>query len=214
MDHAGTGNAGPTWSETTVEGPRELSTKALPQPPSRLDYYRDAAVIAFPRRQATSCYRSHNWSMLMASRCRRVPPRCRQNSISCFHNRWSWGRLSFVSHAPPALSTPNCLRLRSRTVNLVPPPGFVLIFAVLFRRTSARRRLHHCVRTDSGWHSPAGRSSERVVIEQMELHSGYRVPDWTSKAGFATDRVDPRPATPAPLPADRNRRSTNRGPHR
>lgn len=36
-----------TWSETTTGGQREFST-VLPQPPTRLGFYRDAAVIAFP----------------------------------------------------------------------------------------------------------------------------------------------------------------------
>lgn len=36
-----------TWSETTVDGQHELST-VLPEPATRLGYYRDAAVIAFP----------------------------------------------------------------------------------------------------------------------------------------------------------------------
>ena len=36
-----------TWSELTAEGGRELST-LLPQPPTRLGYYRDAAILAFP----------------------------------------------------------------------------------------------------------------------------------------------------------------------
>jgi hypothetical protein len=36
-----------TWSETHIEGGRGLSV-VLPQPPTRLGYYRDAAVVAFP----------------------------------------------------------------------------------------------------------------------------------------------------------------------
>lgn len=36
-----------TWSESTADGPREFSAP-LPQPPTRLGCYRDAAVIAFP----------------------------------------------------------------------------------------------------------------------------------------------------------------------
>ena len=36
-----------TWSETVVEGPRELAL-ILPQPPTRLACYRDALVVAFP----------------------------------------------------------------------------------------------------------------------------------------------------------------------
>ena len=36
------------WSETTVEGPQLLKT-ALPQPATVADYYRDVAVLAFPR---------------------------------------------------------------------------------------------------------------------------------------------------------------------
>ena len=36
-----------TWSETVVEGGRKVTTQ-LPQPPTRLGYYRDIAIIAFP----------------------------------------------------------------------------------------------------------------------------------------------------------------------
>lgn len=37
-----------TWSETRVRGGESVDISKLPQPESRLDYYRDAAVIAFP----------------------------------------------------------------------------------------------------------------------------------------------------------------------
>lgn len=36
-----------TWSETTVSGGQSVSVK-LPQPPAKLNYYRDVAVLAFP----------------------------------------------------------------------------------------------------------------------------------------------------------------------
>ena len=36
-----------TWSETTIGGPQEVSV-ALPQPPTKLGFYRDIAVLAFP----------------------------------------------------------------------------------------------------------------------------------------------------------------------
>ncbi len=36
-----------TWSEQTVEGGRKVSLR-LPQPPARMSFYRDIAVIAFP----------------------------------------------------------------------------------------------------------------------------------------------------------------------
>ncbi len=36
-----------TWSETHIDGGRELAV-TLPQPPTKLGYYRDIAALAFP----------------------------------------------------------------------------------------------------------------------------------------------------------------------
>ncbi|TSA37436.1 MAG: hypothetical protein D4R65_00760, partial [Verrucomicrobiaceae bacterium] len=48
-----------TWSETCVSGGETVDIAKLPQPESRLDYYRDVAVVAFPTptadRSPTAC---------------------------------------------------------------------------------------------------------------------------------------------------------------
>ena len=191
-----------TWSETTVEGPRELSTKALPQPPSRLDYYRDAAVIAFPTPAGDE-------------------PLPKPQLVDVDGKPLPSGAATLPAEFDLVFSQP--VELRSVFVRVARATGAFNAELSAFEksdgksRSTARFRSHLCgpfsANIGSATFAPlranrfrlafTGRKiSKRVVIEQMELHSGYRVPDWTSKAGFATDRVEPRPATPAPLPAD------------
>ena len=45
-------------------------------------------------------------------------------------------------------------------------------------------------------------SGNQVFIEEMALQGGYRVTNWTSKAGFATDNVAANPGDAQPQPAD------------
>ncbi len=44
------------WSETVVQGPQRFEG-SVPQPPSKLDYYRDIAVFAFPTAEASESKR-------------------------------------------------------------------------------------------------------------------------------------------------------------
>jgi len=189
-----------TWSETVVEGPREF-TVTLPQPPTRLDFYRDAAVIAFPTpagdeplpkpqlTDATGKPLPAGTTTLPGEFDLVFPQSVDARSVLVRVGRatgdFQAGLSAFDEHdgkfRPVAtfrshISGPFSAHIGSASFAPVRAGRFRMAFD--------------------------GRSNNQVVIEQLELHAGYRLPGWTSKAGFATDRVEPRPATPTPLPAD------------
>lgn len=190
-----------TWSETVVEGPCEF-TVALPQPPARLGFYRDAAVIAFPTPAGDEPL---------------PKPQLADTNGTPFP--------AGTTNLPAAfdLVFPQPVEARSAFVRVARATSdFAAELSVFDERagqcrTVAKFRSHtsgpFSAHIGSASFAPMRGSRFRlsftgrkvkdlVVIEQLELFGGYRVPEWTSKAGFATDRVEPRPAAPTALPAD------------
>jgi hypothetical protein len=191
-----------TWSETVVEGPRELATATLLQPRTHLDFYRDAAVIAFPTPAGDEPLPKPQLTDTdgkpLAANAATLPAEFDLVFSQPVEVRSAFVRVARATGAFTAeLSAFDKSDGKSRPAakfrsHLCGPfsanigsASFVPVRARKFRLAFVGRKIH-----------------ERVVVEQLELCSGYRLPDWTSKAGFATDRVDHRPTTPAPLSTD------------
>lgn len=175
-----------TWNESIVDGPREFAIN-LPQPRTHLDFYRDAATIAFPTPGGDEPlpqpqFTDTNGKPVSAPNLPQefdivFPQPVEARSIFVRAGRSDFGAelsvdsrvvAKFRSH----ISGPFSTHIGCGT--------FAPVRASKFR-----------LKFDS-----------RVSIEQLEMQSGYRLPDWTSKAGFATDRVEHQATTPEPLLTD------------
>ncbi|MCX7008026.1 MAG: glycosyl hydrolase, partial [Kiritimatiellaeota bacterium] len=182
-----------TWSETVVEGPREFAL-ALPQPRTHLDFYCDAALLAFPTPAGDE---SLPKTQLLDTDGKSVnapnlPPEFDlvfQQPVEARSIVVRVGRATGDFSAELSADARPLAKFRSHISGPfsahIGSATFAPVKANKFRLAFTGRKIH-----------------ERVMIEQLELYSGYRLPDWTSKAGFATDRVDHRPDSPAPFPSD------------
>ncbi len=214
-----------TWDETTVEGGSEF-TAVLPQPPTRLGYYRDAAVLAFPTPasdeplplpqvvdidgkllpQAASTLKPS--AVLTAPVLSQWPGMPSANSVSQEDNR------EVTLPAKFDLVFPYPVEVRSIFVRGAKGGGS--IHAQLFAWDDVSATFRPVVRLNSNTSGPfadhIGSASfaavksdkfrlvfetrtegQRVQIKALRFFSGFRVTNWTVKAGFSGNPVSPDP---------------------
>jgi len=190
-----------TWTETTVNGPRKGWRKKLPQPPAKLDFYRDIAVLAFPTPPAEQ------------TRMRDVGLKVTSSAPGFRGERLTDGdRKSYVVLPTATKERPQDILIRFEkpftacSLTLVPGPG----------RTGGRGELQTSddgrnYRTVARLEMPSsrhGRSlpelsfapvtsrtfrlrftqsdppSNRMTVAEIELHAAFRLDNWRGKAGF------------------------------
>lgn len=191
-----------TWSETTTDGQREFSA-VLPQPSTRLGYYRDAAVIAFPTPdgdeplplpQVTDIDGNPLSQAASALKGDTEAPADLPVKFDLVFPRPVEVRSLFLRGAKDSGSYQAELSAwddAQRVFRLVAPfnshtsgPFSANIGSASFAPVRAGKfRLAYKNRKEG----------ERMRVEQLKLSGGFRVTDWTSKAGFATDSVSPHP---------------------
>ena len=203
-----------TWSEAHFEGPGDRSI-TLPQPPTKLGYYRDVAVLAFPTREGD------DWSL------RDLRPSVQDeqgNGIPAAQAIFD--RDTNTTAALPrtfviVLERPTSIRsLFIRAAR--PNGGFQGAVAAW---DEARRAFCPIAEIRSNTSGPFSaqlgttsfpafkttkirvsltprKSGTRAILEEIDLCGGYREPSWVPKAGFATDRIVRRAKGEQPDPGD------------
>jgi hypothetical protein len=185
-----------TWSEVIVQKSGQQII-ALPEPPNRLGFYRDAAVIAFPTPKGDEPLPQASFADTKGKplaigmslnqeakteasfplvfdilfqepvEVRSVFARTARATGSYQATLEAWddvaGNFRPVVQFRSFLSGPFSAQVGSGSFEPVRASKFRLAFKV--------------------------RKGERVLIEDLQLSGGYRLVDWTSKAGFATSRV-------------------------
>ena len=200
-----------TWSETTVEGPREFAA-ALAQPPNRLNCYRDAAVLAFPT--------PANDSALPVPRFLDAEGKVLSQGAAALD-----GDSSTIAELPAEfdLVYPQAVEVRSVFVRAARGSGSVgAEWSVWDEATGRFRRIATIQNYTSGpFSSQLGSASfapvraskfrlsfnrrkpgAQIYLEQLTVSGGFRVSDWPCKAGFATDPVAAQSDDVKPGPAD------------
>ena len=223
-----------TWSETTVEGGRDFSS-VLPQPPTRLGFYRDAAILAFstpigdeplplpqvvdiegkPLPQADSALKprtvmpDHVLSQAPGVPSATPPPQEYSGAadlpatfdlifshpvdVRSIFVRGERGGGNFqaqllVWNDASATFLP-IARMKSHTsgpfADHIGSMSFTAVKANRFRLAFETRR-----------------EGQRVQIEALSLSGGFRVANWTVKAGFSGDPVSPDPNDCRPQEGD------------
>jgi len=200
-----------TWSEVTIEGPRKWSDR-LPQPPMRLEFYRDAAVFAFPTPEGDTVF-----------------PMPKLTATD--------GDPLTGSEAVFAANTATAVRLPSEFDLVYPNPVEVRSIFVRAARGGGRGsgKLLAWDEAAGGFHQVAvfralmsgpfseqigcasfapakaarfrlvfdtDKPGDRVTLQRLELTQGFRVTDWPSKAGFATEAISARPHDVQPRGTD------------
>jgi hypothetical protein len=200
-----------TWSETMVEGPRELDIK-LPQPPTRLGCYRDAAVIAFPSLPGDR--------PLPAPRFMDVEGKALPAGVAALDTDTTttadlpaefdlvfpeavevcsaFARVARASGSYNATlsawdETKGTFKVVAKFRSHTSGPFSANIGSASFAAVKSSK-----FRFDFG----ARKRGERIYIEKLEMGGGFRITDWTCKAGFATDRIMPRPGDAKPQAED------------
>ncbi len=203
-----------TWSEAHVDGGREVSIM-LPQPSTKLNYYRDIAVLAFPSldgddqtlrdlqprildiqgqpvREAAAAFDSDtNTVASLPGEFDLIFDRPVQARSIWIRAAQANGSFHVKLQAWEDARDAFCLvgEARSNTSG----PFSAQIGATSFSPVKANKfRLQFQSR----------KPGERVVIEEMDLRGSFRDPQWVAKAGFATDRVVPDSTAEQPQPGD------------
>jgi hypothetical protein len=213
-----------TWNETTTDGQREFSA-VLPQPPTRLGYYRDAAVIAFPTPNGDE--------LLPLPQVTDVDGKPLPQAASALKTKTVLS--STVISQTPGVPEPTSTLKEDTEAPADLPVKFDLVFpqpvevrslflrgaresgsyrAALFAwddvqgdfRLVARFGSHpggpFSANVGSASFAPVQaakfrlafenrKEGSRIRIEALNLSGGFRVTNWTSKAGFSTELVNP-----------------------
>lgn len=189
-----------TWSETETDGPREFSG-LLPQPPTRLGFYRDAAVIAFPTPagdeplplpqvtdtggkplpQAAPVLRGDteapadlpvkfNLVFPRPVQVRSVFVRSARASGAYRAELFAWDEVRKVFRPVARFSSHSAGPFSAHLGSASFAPVRAARFQLAFEQRKAGKQMR---------------------VEALRFTSGFRVTNWTSKAGFST-----RPVTP------------------
>lgn len=197
-----------TWSEVEVTGPKQVS-ETLPQPPAKLDFYRDIAVLAFPTPPADQAKMT-----ALSPRVTTSASGVDGAAVLDGQNR------TFVTLPKPSATAPQYVQFafakpfRARSLVLVPGPGRnshggelqvsddgrtfkkVCEFRIplLGRRSTTLQqtfplvtaRVYRVVFTRRDTRAPG------IRVAEIRLTAAYRLSNWRGKAGFIrSDR--PRP---------------------
>ncbi len=190
-----------TWSEVHVDGGRKLVV-TLPQPPTKLGYYRDIAVLAFPRRDGD------DWTL------RDLQPKVLDPNGQPVRNGAAAydGDTNTVTTLPEQFELVFDRPISARTVFLRAAQANGGFSAKLHAWDDARgtfRQVAQFRSNTSGpfsaqigattfpavkadrfrWDFDSRKPGERTIIEELDLRGGYRDPQWVAKTGFATDQV-------------------------
>ncbi|HPM82290.1 MAG TPA: glycosyl hydrolase [Candidatus Anammoximicrobium sp.] len=191
-----------TWSETLVDGGREISV-SLSQPPTKLDYYRDIVVLAFPLREGDDWTLRDLKPTILDTDGKPV-----RNAAAAYDGDTNTvatlpEQLELVFDRPISARTvfiraaranggfsarllawddaPGTFRQVAQVRSYTSGPFSAQIGATTFPAVQASR-----FRLDFGSRKPGG----QAIIEELDLRGGYRDPQWVVKTGFATDQVD------------------------
>ncbi len=190
-----------TWTETTIAGPRKAWRKKLPQPPSKLGFYRDIAVLAFPTPPADRS-RMKDAGVKLTS----AAPGFRGQRLL------DGDRRTYVAFPKPKTGQPQAILVgfadpfTACSLTLVPGPGYNGLQGQL--QVSDDGKAYRTVREFTIPSSrrpppalelsfPPVRSrhfrllftrgdarSARMTIAELELHAAFRLDNWRGKAGF------------------------------
>lgn len=223
-----------TWAETSAEGGHEFSA-VLPQPPTRLGYYRDAAILAFPAPagdeplplpqvvdingmplpQAASALKPR--AVLTAPVLSQAPGMPSATPVSQEDNGIVDlpSKFDFVFPHPVEVRSIFVRGARGggsfQTQFLVwnDASATFLPVALLHSHTSGPFNDHigsasfTAVKADKFRLDFKTRTEgQRVQIEALSLSGGFRVANWTVKAGFSSDPVSPEPNDCRPQEGD------------
>jgi hypothetical protein len=224
-----------TWSETVIDGQHEFSAE-LPQPPTRLGYYRDAAVIAFPTPDGDE--------LLPLPQVKDIDGKPLPDAALALKEQPSLpaARISQspgVPGAAPAMNTDVATAADLPIEFDLLFPGTVEVRSLYLRGAKAsgpyQAELLAWDEVEQGFRSvarfgsnPAGpfsssigsasfapvrtdkfrlaflnrKRGDRIRIEALRFSGGFRVTNWTSKAGFSIEPVSPGASDSRPQDRD------------
>jgi (4-O-methyl)-D-glucuronate---lignin esterase len=224
-----------TWSETLADGEREFSA-VLQQPPTRLECYRDAAVIAFPVPDGDEALPLPQVTDIDGNPLPEAASALKEHADL---------PATLISQTPAVPDTEPVLKGNTQTAvdlpaefDLVfPQPVVVRSLYVRGARASGPYQAELFVQDDVlktfrlvsrfGSH-PGGpfsanigsasfapvraskfrlafsnrKEGARIQIEALRISSGFRVTNWTSKAGFSSEPVSADPSDCRPQNGD------------
>lgn len=204
-----------TWSETFVEGGREFSAR-LPQPATRLDCYRDAAVFAFPTPEGDVALPT---PQVTGTDGKPLP-----EGAAAFDGNMVTGatlptEFDFTYPQPVDVRS-ICVRAHGGDVGgelqawdeskgayrPVAPLRVCNSGPFSDQISSASFAPVHASKFRLAFKS--SKPNSRINLKQVEVIGGFRITDWPMKTGFATDPVAPTPKDLQPqasevIPADR-----------
>ena len=205
-----------TWSETVIEGPRELAAM-LAQPPTRLGYYRDAMLVAFPTPGGDEPLLEGLKPRFLDSGGKPVPaeeianlfggnldrPASVPLEMDLVFDRPVVARSLSIRLANNPQVSSTALQAWNSDLRKFEPVGEVLlrtagtgssqIGAASFPAVCARRfRLSFSECSRNG----------RVRLEQLDLRGSFRITEWPIKAGFGCEIIRPEMNRGAAQPGD------------
>jgi hypothetical protein len=212
-----------SWSETTIEGGKKFSA-ILPQPPTRLGYYKDAAVIAFPTPLGDEPLPLPEIFDIDGNRLRHAASALEPNALlsaPLLSQSPGVPLATPVSHEKSGATSlpakfdvvfPQPVQLRSIYLRGAREGGSVR--AQLYAWDDISETFRPIARLNSHTSGPfadhigtasfsevkshkfrlvfeARTESQQFKIETLNLLGGFRVSEWTLKAGFSGDPVNP-----------------------
>ena len=190
-----------TWSETHVDGGRELAI-TLPQPPTKLGYYRDIAVLAFPTRDGD------DWTLRdLKPAILDITGQPVRGAAAAFD-----GDTNTAATLPEQFDLIFDRPISARTIFIRAARANGGFRAKLQAWDEARGTFRQVAQVQSNTSGPfsaqigattfpavkasrfrldfdSRKPGERAIIEELDLRGGYRDPQWVAKTGFATDQV-------------------------
>ncbi len=199
-----------TWSETVVEGPREFSAP-LAKPPTRLGYYRDAAVVAFPTPAGDELALKDLHPRFLDAAGKPLPEAARlfdgnldtpvampAEFYISFERPVSVRSLFLRTRRQEGLNSAALQAWNSESKKFEPVVEISLHVPGPFSSHAGSATFPE-VRAKTFRLTFPGRSpTDTISLEQLDLRGGFRVADWTQKAGFSCDQVAPETAGTVP----------------
>ncbi|VGO13267.1 hypothetical protein PDESU_01823 [Pontiella desulfatans] len=198
-----------TWSELQLEGGKTFSGQ-LPQPATKLGYYRDIAVLAFPT-PGNECAGVYRPAVRLEGR---------ETDIGALldSDRNSWQELKAMGKKAVRVELEFAHPVDIRSFSMTPrfyrtiPPGKLFAsddgkkWSEVLSFQADKRKFAQVNDVFPQRHEPYWRIefSDKVELAEINLGPAYRIPDWTGKAMFDWWGLDKPGQTDAALaPTDR-----------
>ena len=186
------------WSEKIIKGPEQFS-QALPQPHSRLGYYRDVAILAFPTVGGDDIVLKNQGIRIQGSDGKEISDACKLVDGNPDSSIQLPSTIDMVLENPAQIRSVFLRAARANgdyTADLLAWNAEKKQYEKVCRFSSTPSgpfsshiggTSFKAVCTDKLRLEFSGRDT--VILEELEISGGYRIPNWPGKAGFGCKSV-------------------------